>query len=359
MGRIVSPSSSLETVEAADPTPRYDPGAPYTLGKTVILLPWNAETVSSKFGQNSPFGTPTLLEAAKHLSRKAYFFSNATVMVHVAMIHHHHYENDNQKHIRLLTPSPFQVWELQQQQHQSPSNIHTDRHFELQQQPQLETQLADADFLLSANTLIAMSIQQTSDVMFLQNIIRKRNAMIREQGHKKKCHLFMDCNNMSSSPRTEDPILDELVATYQPQHASLISQILVSLPFTKQASAKRLYYKMKSLLQRWTSDDFTVALMLFFNQYPTVRHVPSSSSLSNKIVDDPHWTPHIDWVKHSIDATWDKGPTRNIREFYSMITKCGSCIGQCMSDTQCRECITKLSTIDTRDQVEVTSLRII
>jgi hypothetical protein len=55
--------------------------------------------------------------------------------------------------------------------------------------------------------------------------------------------------------------------------------------------------QMEGLFDRWTSDDFTVALMLFLNRF-------SGSA--------------VDWVKDSADATWEKGPIRNAQEFYQM-----------------------------------------
>jgi hypothetical protein len=59
----------------------------------------------------------------------------------------------------------------------------------------------------------------------------------------------------------------------------------------------------------------------------------------------------VDWVKHSIDATWEKDPLRNAQELYSMVSTCGDCIQECVKDDKCRECIGKLAAVDTRDQV--------
>ena len=102
------------------------------------------------------------------------------------------------------------------------------------------------------------------------------------------------------------------------------------LPWTKAASARRLYGQMTDAFSRWTSDDFAYALMIFINGLIS----------------------EVDWVKHSIDATWEKGPIRNTKEFYSMISKCGGCIGKCLMDHNCRECIGKLTQVDSRDQVQ-------
>jgi hypothetical protein len=91
-----------------------------------------------------------------------------------------------------------------------------------------------------------------------------------------------------------------------------------------------MHDQMLGLFDRWTSDDFTVALLLFFNQF-------SGSE--------------IEWVKHSIDATWEKGPIRNAKEFYAMISKCGDCITNCIADENCKACLDALNAVDTRDQV--------
>merc|ERR1712127_194567 len=87
--------------------------------------------------------------------------------------------------------------------------------------------------------------------------------------------------------------------------------------------------QMLELFGRWTSDDFTYALMLFFNQY----------------------VAPIDWVKYSIDASWEKGIVQNAQEFYSMITKCGDCVAKCVADENCKECLDALTAVDTSDQV--------
>jgi len=101
------------------------------------------------------------------------------------------------------------------------------------------------------------------------------------------------------------------------------------VPWSDGASGKRLEEKMSELFQRWTSDDFTYAIMLFFNQY----------------------VAPIDWVKHSIDATWEKGPVKNAEEFYKMVSNCGDCVAKCVADEKCKECLDALTAIDTSDQV--------
>lgn len=101
------------------------------------------------------------------------------------------------------------------------------------------------------------------------------------------------------------------------------------LPWSDGASGKRLEEQMMELFGRWTSDDFTYALLLFFNQY----------------------VAPVDWVKYSIDATWEKGPVQNAQEFYNMVTKCGDCVAKCVADENCKECLDALTAVDTSDQV--------
>ena len=60
----------------------------------------------------------------------------------------------------------------------------------------------------------------------------------------------------------------------------------------------------------------------------------------------------LPWVKHSIDPSWEKGITTNVREFYEMVNLCGDCVIKCVQDEQCKACLDALQEIDTRDQVE-------
>jgi hypothetical protein len=106
--------------------------------------------------------------------------------------------------------------------------------------------------------------------------------------------------------------------------------ILATFPWTTAATAQRMKEQMEGLFDRWTTDDFSSAIMFFLNQF------------SGK---------EVDWVKHSIDATWEKGPVQNAEEFVSMVSKCGDCVINCVQDENCKECLDKLTEIDTRDQV--------
>jgi hypothetical protein len=134
---------------------------------------------------------------------------------------------------------------------------------------------------------------------------------------RRLCHFALECSDN----------IPAVLGPYDESSPSLSSWLL---PWTKDATGRRLHEQMSGLFSRWTSDDFCCAVMLFLNQF-------SGSE--------------IDWVKHSIDATWEKGPARNAKELYQMVDKCGDCIGRCLRDDNCRECIGKLTELDSRDQV--------
>jgi len=168
---------------------------------------------------------------------------------------------------------------------------------------------------MTTNSLIAFQINDSDDLAFLKELFQ-----IRTNEHKDSatmCHFTLDCAET----------LPSLVASFESCSPSIFSTVA---PWTEDASGKRMKEQMDRLFDRWTSDDFAVALMLFFNQF-------SGST--------------IDWVKYSIDATWEKGPVQNAQEFVSMVSKCGDCIAKCVADEECKECLDALTAVDTRDQV--------
>ena len=172
----------------------------------------------------------------------------------------------------------------------------------------------DLKFLCESDVLVAIGIDE--DVTRLTRVWKTRRKS--PKAASSLCHFALDC--------AID--LPALVGPWdQASGSSLLSWIL---PWIRSATARRLHDQMHNMFARWTSDDFTYGLMLFVNQF----------------------IAEVDWVKHSIDATWEKGPLRNSMEFYSMMTKCGSCILKCLRDAKCRECIGKLTEIDSRDQVQ-------
>jgi VDE lipocalin domain len=175
----------------------------------------------------------------------------------------------------------------------------------------------DASRLASTGVLIAIGVRNQTDVL---EAVWKARAARAASGTSQLCHFAIDCS--IPLPALVGPLnLDGSDAV-----ASVVSRLL---PWTRQATARRLHSQMSQLFDRWTTDDFCSALLLFVNQFVT----------------------EVDWVKHSIDATWEKGPARNAAELASMASKCGDCIGRCLADDNCRECITKLTQVDSRDQV--------
>ena len=49
------------------------------VGNVVFILPHNANEVVSKFGSYSPYGSPSILEAAEQLVRKVHWFSDGLI----------------------------------------------------------------------------------------------------------------------------------------------------------------------------------------------------------------------------------------------------------------------------------------
>lgn len=268
-------TTSLRLLETAE-TSVLDNPAPTSNGKQIIgnsilLLPHNAKEVKSKFGGSSPYGCPSILEAAEQLQRKADWFSAGTVKVDIVLMPED--ASDNSK--------------IQQQ-------------------------------LLNTDALIAFNLgERGADLDFLKDVFNSRKKI--SASDKSLCQFALDCGNGKKIPKS-------LCGPYDPESPSLASSLF---PWSSDASGKRMEEQMMGLFDRWTSDDFTYSLMVFFNQY---------------------FAP-IDWVKYSIDATWEKGGIQNAKELYSMVTKCGDCVANCVKDEKCKECLDALTAVDTSDQV--------
>ena len=236
------------------------------IGKVAFLLPDNSKEGVSKFGGRSPCENPSILEAAEQLCRKVEWFSDDKVDAKI-----------------------YKVGEI----------VHD------------ATRKRE---LLEADALVALNLGNDQDIESVKEIFSSRKLVSSE---KKMCQFALDCSS-------EIPVL---VSTFDQENPSLSATLF---PWSNDASAKRMVEQMSTLFDNWTSDDFTFALMLFFNQY-------SGTS--------------IDWVKHSIDATWEKGPIQNAKELYSMVSNCGDCVAKCVADEKCKECLDALTAVDTRDQV--------
>jgi len=240
------------------------------IGNVVFILPRNANEVVSKFGSYSPYGSPSILEAAEQLVRKVHWFSDGLVGADII------------------------------------------------QMPDAEGDISDIrQEILDSNAVVALNIDRGDDLSRIKDLFEKRRAL--SGAEKELCQFVLDSNGNQSVPSS-------LCGPYDPQSPSLSSQIA---PWSSDATGKRLEEQMMELFGRWTSDDFTYGLMLFFNQY----------------------VAPIDWVKHSIDATWEKGFVRNTQELYKMVTLCGDCVAKCVADENCKECLDALTAVDTSDQV--------
>lgn len=157
------------------------------------------------------------------------------------------------------------------------------------------------DVCLNSNALIALGLSSPSDIQYASQTFRKRRELQRIDS----CQFAVHCAG-NYAP---------IVGPYDEANPSIISQIA---PWTEIASGKRLSKQMTELFEKYTSDEFALAIMLFFNQFSGSK---------------------IPWVQHSIDVTWEKGVFQNAKEIYAMITKCGPCIAKCLRDDNCSSCI--------------------
>ena len=169
--------------------------------------------------------------------------------------------------------------------------------------------------LYNCEILIAVALQSPDEIAFAKEVFEARRQLdpaIRNR----LCHFSLESAEK----------LPAVVGPFDETQPSLAATLL---PWTEDATACRMHAQMLDLFSRWTSDDFGYAFMLFLNQF-------SGSQ--------------VDWVKHRTDASWEKGPVKNAQELYGMVTECGDCVKACVQDDQCRECLTKLTQVDPRDQ---------
>lgn len=176
---------------------------------------------------------------------------------------------------------------------------------------------ANLEDLRKANVLVALGLDSKEDIDYAETLFATRRTLEPASDRRRLCHFALDCGVS----------IPALVGPYDETSPSIASSVL---PWSEDATGRRLHEQMSNLFSRWTSDDFCYALMIFLNQFVV----------------------EIDWVKHSIDATWEKGAIRNVEEFYKMINECGDCVVECVRDDNCRECLGKLTEVDSRDQVQ-------
>jgi hypothetical protein len=236
------------------------------VAKLTFLLPNDSLTKKSKFGWSSPAEVPSLYEAAVHIAKKANWYADEQLEWETVLI-----ENG-------------------------------------------ETKFSE---LCSSDILIAFGLDLPDDLAYVHRVFEARRMMKPSKFRNRLCHFALDCAES----------IPALVGPYDPTKPSLPARFL---PWSLDATGRRMHAQMLDLFSRWTSDDFCYGLVVFLNQF-------SGSE--------------IDWVKHQTDASWEKGPIKNAQELYRMLAQCQDCIVPCMKDDQCRECLGKMSRLDPRDQV--------
>jgi VDE lipocalin domain len=271
------PAASFHAHSAVNGERRNDLIPLATMSKLIFLVPSDS-TVVSKFGTNSPIGCPLLHDAVRHVALKTNYFTNGTLDWEVVSVY--------------------------------PSNDIS--HNDNKRREELSTKLLQADIL------VTIGLRSPDELLFAREVFssRRKSNRLQAKGGKYLCHFALDC---------AQPI-PALVGPYDPIRPSKRSRFL---PWTLGSSGRRLHKKMLGLFERWTSDDFCYALVLFLNQFSGRP---------------------VDWVKHRIDASWEKGAFRNSREFYAMMKECSDCAIPCLKDEKCRECLGKLARLDPRDQ---------
>jgi hypothetical protein len=169
-----------------------------------------------------------------------------------------------------------------------------------------EIQDDEDDACLESNALVALGLTSPSDIQYLSKTFRKRRSRQQENQSVNSCQFAVGCGANNYAP---------IVGPYDEANPSILATIA---PWTDIASGKRLATQMTELFQKNTSDEFALAIMVFFNQFSGSK---------------------IPWVQHSIDVTWEKGLFQNAKEIYGMITKCGPCIAECLNDDNCSSCL--------------------
>ena len=180
------------------------------------------------------------------------------------------------------------------------------------------------NILLNTNVLIAFGLSNKQDLQHAHSIFQQRLQNTEQHQASTQCQFAIDCTQHSAFS------LDSFVGPFNPQNLLTSSLPATLFPWSQPASGKRFQQQMTQLFHKYSSDEFVFGILIFLNQF-------SGHS--------------IDWVKHSIDATWEKGPLRNAQEVSSMVSQCGDCITACVQDETCKACLDKLQEYDTRDQV--------
>mmetsp|Transcript_37833 Transcript_37833/g.68138 ORF Transcript_37833/g.68138 Transcript_37833/m.68138 type:complete len:566 (+) Transcript_37833:126-1823(+) len=258
----------VRVAHSATSTPESDVNNIDIIGTVSLLVPSSSsDQTASKFGSKSPVPHPSYIEAAEQLARKISHFSDGRIITSVVTPPENGQDNEN-------------------------------------------------DACVTSDALLALGLTTPSDIQYLSRTFRQRRTLQHQTDSSKTCQFAIDCGDNNYVP---------VVGPYDEANPSVTE----TLPWTDVASGKRLAVQMADLFDKHSTDEFALAVMLFFNRFSGYN---------------------VPWVQHSIDVTWEKG-FKNVKEIYSMLTKCGPCITKCLDDENCKTVINALDAIDTRDQV--------
>jgi hypothetical protein len=264
----------------------------------LMVLPHDCRTKKSKYGYHSPVDHPTYYDAALHLAQKCNYFSNNRLRYEMIILNlpttTTSDDDDDDHDIKMVVVPSIAVSSVVVNKDQNDDD----------DDDRIWMKLCQAEIV------IAMGMTSTPEQQYVQHLFETRRTI----------HPYTIRNNSDDVP------LPALVGPYDPQHPTWISQLL---PWTIAASGQRLYVQLQDLFSRYTSDDFCYGIISFLHLFSGYD---------------------MDWVRYQTDASWEKGPIQNTKEFYNMISQCRDCIVPCIQDQKCRECLAKMSQLDPRDQ---------
>lgn len=135
--------------------------------------------------------------------------------------------------------------------------------------------------IMSTNCLIAFHLDSPSDLSLASELFQARkNGMYSAHGDLvSQFALECNANEGGSDVSSFKSLSSSVVGKYDSENPSIFHVF----PWTKAASHRRLHQKMAALFGRHDSDDFVLAMMLFFDLCTPVG-------------------VNIPWVKHSIDG---------------------------------------------------------
>ncbi len=138
------------------------------------------------------------------------------------------------------------------------------------------------EVITSINCLVAFHLSSSSDLSTASELFQERKRGISSVHDDLMSQFALECDitEGNSSISEVKSLSSFIVGRYDSTNPSLVSKVL---PWTTAASHRRLQKKMASLFERCDSDDFVLALMLFFDLCtPPGVNIP--------------------WVQHSIDG---------------------------------------------------------